>query len=90
VGRPAAHARRTQILPEVYRPRVVATTMPRSVPAFLVDGRVAGTSRYADGRVAAMPFHDLPTHERRELDSESERLAAFRSCFTAAGRWCGR
>jgi hypothetical protein len=53
--------------------------MPRSVPTFLVDGRIAGTSRYAGGRVAAMPFHDLPTHERRELDSEAERLAAFHS-----------
>ena len=43
------HARRTQLLPEVYRSRVFAVTMPRSVPTFLVDGQVAGTWRYADG-----------------------------------------
>lgn len=37
------HARRTQLLPEPYRPHVFATSMPRSVPTFLVDGQVAGT-----------------------------------------------
>jgi hypothetical protein len=71
------HARRTQLLPEAYRPRVFATTMPRSVPTFLVDGQVAGTWRYADGRVVTSPFHDLPAAARRALDSEAERLAAF-------------
>jgi hypothetical protein len=71
------HARRTQLLPEVYRPRVFATTMPRSVPTFLVDGQVAGTWRYVDGRVETSPFHDLPAAAHRELDIEAERLAAF-------------
>ena len=71
------HARRTQILPEVHRPRVFATTMPRSVPTFLVDGRVAGTWRHVDGRVQVTPFGDLAPRERRELDSEAELLAAF-------------
>jgi Winged helix DNA-binding domain len=74
-----AHARRTQILPDAHRPRVFATTMPRSVPTFLVDGRVAGTWRYVDARVEATPFDDLPARVRRELDSEAERLAAFHS-----------
>jgi hypothetical protein len=72
-----AHARRTQILPEAHRPRVFATTMPRSVPTFLVDGRVAGTWRYADGRVEVTPFGDLASRDRRELESEADRLAAF-------------
>ena len=31
------------------RPRVFATSMPRSVPTFLVDGQVAGTWAYAGG-----------------------------------------
>jgi hypothetical protein len=71
------HARRTQVLPEAYRSRVFATTMPRSVPTFLVGGRVAGTWRYVDGRIVATPFHDLPAGDRRALDVEVERLAAF-------------
>jgi hypothetical protein len=71
------HARRTQVLPEVYRSRVFATTMPRSVPTFLVDGQVAGTWRYGNGRVVTTPFHDLPAVARHALDAEAERLAAF-------------
>jgi hypothetical protein len=71
------HARRTQLLPEAYRPRVFATTMPRSVPTFLVDGQVAGTWAYAGGQVVATPFHDLPGADRRAVEAEAERLAAF-------------
>lgn len=43
------HARRTQILPERYRPLVFNTKTPHSVPTFLVDGAVAGTWRYEGG-----------------------------------------
>jgi hypothetical protein len=71
------HARRTQLLPEAYRSRVFATTMPRSVPTFLVDGQVAGTWRYAEGRVVTAPFHDLPAAAHRAVAAEAERLAAF-------------
>lgn len=75
------HARRAQVLPEVHRPRVFATTMPQSVPTFLVDGQVAGTWRWvpdgAAGHVAPSPFHPLPRAARRELDAEAERLAAW-------------
>ena len=55
------HARRTQILPERYRPLVFNTRTPHSVPTFLVDGAVAGTWRYEGGRV----------------DEEAKRLADF-------------
>ena len=71
------HARRAQILPEPYRPRVFATSMPQSVPTFLVDGQVAGTWRYVDGAVRCEPFHELDAETRRELDAEAERLAGF-------------
>lgn len=71
------HARRTQLLPEQYRPRVFATSMPQSVPTFLVDGQVAGTWRHGDGGIAIAPFHDLPDAARREVDAEAERLADF-------------
>jgi hypothetical protein len=71
------HARRTQILPERYRSRVFNTKTPHSVPTFLVDGAVAGTWRYEQGRVRLEPFGPLPRPARRELDDEAERLAAF-------------
>jgi len=71
------HARRGQILPERYRPRVFATSIPQSVPTFLVDGQVAGTWRYLDGEVRCEPFHELDAASRVELDAEAARLAAF-------------
>jgi hypothetical protein len=71
------HARRTQILPEEHRPRIFATSMPQSVPTFLVDGHVAGTWRFTDGRVVTAPFGELPAPVRREVGAEAERLAAL-------------
>ena len=71
------HARRTGILPEVYRPRVFNTKTPHSFPTFLVDGAVAGTWRYEDGRLSLEPFRDLKALERRAVDVEAERLRAW-------------
>jgi Winged helix DNA-binding domain len=72
---PLIRARRTQVLPEAYRSRIFATSMPRSVPTFLMDGQVAGTWRYTDGHVETSAFHDLAAAARREL--AAERLVAF-------------
>jgi hypothetical protein len=71
------HARRGQILPEQYRSRVFATSMPQSVPTFLVDGQVAGTWRFDAGAVLCEPFHELPAAVAAELADEGARLAAF-------------
>jgi hypothetical protein len=71
------HCRRTQILPEEYRPLVFNVKTPHSVNAFLIDGRVAGTWRYEQGRVKVEPFEGVPRKARRELDEEARRLAAF-------------
>ena len=71
------HARRTQILPERYRPRIFNTKTPNSANTFLVDGQVAGTWRYEEGRVKLAPFGRLPKAVRAEVDEEAERLAAF-------------
>jgi hypothetical protein len=71
------HARRTQILPERYRPLVFNTKTPHSVPTFLVDGAVAGTWHYEGGRIEVKPFEPLPKAVRREVDDEAKRLAAF-------------
>ena len=50
------HARRTQILPEEFRPRVFNTKTPHSVNTFLLDGQVAGTWRYDKGALSLEPF----------------------------------
>lgn len=71
------HARRTQILPEAYRPRIFNTKTPHSVNTFLIDGRVAGTWREERGRIRASPFARISREDRRVLDEEAERLAAF-------------
>ena len=71
------HARRTQILPEAYRPLIFHTKMPPSYPTFLVDGQVAGTWRFEEGDVQLTPFRTLATGERQELEDEAHRLAAF-------------
>ena len=71
------HARRTQILPERFRPRIFSTKTPHSAPAFLVDGQVAGTWRVERGAIRVTAFERLPRETRRELDEEAERLLAF-------------
>ncbi len=71
------HARRTQILPERYRSLIFNTRTPHAPATFLVDGAVAGTWRYEDGRIALEAFERLPPATRRELEHEAEQLAAF-------------
>jgi winged helix DNA-binding protein len=71
------HARRTGILPEPYRPRIFNTKTPHSFPTFLVNGAVSGTWRYEDGRVEVDAFEGLPARQRRAVDDEAERLAAW-------------
>ena len=72
------HARRTQILPEEYRPLVFSTKTPQSVNTFLVDGAVAGTWRVERGTrkatLVATPFAPLPLLARRDLRAEADRL----------------
>jgi hypothetical protein len=71
------HARRTGVLPEEHRPKLFGVKTPASFPSFLVDGAVAGTWRYANGRIELAPFGRLAAAERRALEQEAERLAAF-------------
>jgi DNA glycosylase AlkZ-like len=69
------HARRTGVLPEEHRSRIFPTTMPQSVGTFLVDGSVAGTWRFQDGRIRWEPFGRLDRITRREVEDEAEQLA---------------
>jgi len=73
------HARRTQILPEEYRPRVFNTKTPHSVNTFLIDGQVAGTWRFENGKVKLDAFDGVLRKARRDLDDEAKWLAAFHS-----------
>ncbi len=71
------HARRTGVLPERYRPLIFTTKMPQSVGTFLVDGAVAGTWRYDDGRIRWEAFERIGRADAREVDNEAECLGAF-------------
>jgi hypothetical protein len=72
-----AHARRTQVLPDRHIPRVFNTKMPQSVNTFLVDGRVAGSWRYDDGRIVLDPFERLSREDRRAVDDEAGFMAGL-------------
>ena len=54
------HARRTRVLPEEHRAKIFNTKTPHSIDTFLVDGKIAGTWRYDDGRITLKPFGKLP------------------------------
>jgi winged helix DNA-binding protein len=71
------HARRTQILPERFRPMIFSTKMPQSIGTFLFDGQVAGTWRSEGARIRVSAFEPLPKALRREVDQEAAALAAF-------------
>jgi DNA glycosylase AlkZ-like len=71
------HARRAGVLSEEHRARIFPTTMPQSVGTFLVDGVVAGTWRFDDGRVRWEPFARLDPKTRREVDDEADQLAVL-------------
>jgi hypothetical protein len=72
-----ANVRRSEILPEEYRPAIFSTKTPHSFPVFLVDGAVAGTWRYEKGAVRVEPFGRLSRATTRALDEESERVRVF-------------
>jgi Winged helix DNA-binding domain len=72
-----AHARRSGILPEHYRPRIFNTKMPQSIGTFLVDGAVAGSWKLEGDRIRTEPFARLDRATRRELDEQAERLTDF-------------
>jgi hypothetical protein len=71
------HARRALILPEEYRNRIFHTKAPHSFNTFLIDGQVRGTWRGEGGQIRLEPFAPIPRPFRRDLETESDRLAAF-------------
>jgi hypothetical protein len=70
-------ARRTQVLPENFRPVIFNTRTPRSWHTFLVDGQVAGTWTHRGASVELKPLRDLSPSERLEVDEEAHRLEGF-------------
>jgi hypothetical protein len=75
-----AHADRTRLIPEEYRPRIVTKNL-KVQATFLVDGMVAGLWRVArKGQRAGLtlePFEPLGATVRAELTAEAERLLRF-------------
>ena len=73
------HARRSGVLPEEHRPKIFGIKTPQSFPTFLIDGQVAGTWKFNDGRIELTPFGKLDAADRRALDEEADRLAELHS-----------
>ena len=75
-----AHADRTRVLPEPYRPLVIARNGD-VLPTFLVDGRVAGLwwaePEGGRTRVVVEPFEPVPAAALECLREEGERLGTF-------------
>jgi len=69
------HARRTQVLPEPFRPLVFSTKTPHSVNTFLLDGQVVGSWRFEDDEIRLSPFRALSSSETAALEPEAHRLA---------------
>ena len=71
------HARRTQVLPERFRPLCFNVKMPQSVPTFMVDGAVAGTWKWVDGEIVLDAFEPLASGVLDEVRAAAGPLAAF-------------
>ncbi len=75
-----AYADRSRMISDEHR-KVVTARNGDTLPTFLVNGRVAGLWwAEADGgrsRIALEPFVRLSRAERRDVEREGERLAAF-------------
>ncbi len=71
------HARRTQVLPEAFRPLIFNTKAPHSFNTFLLDGQVAGTWRADRDEIQLTPLRPLSADEQQSLDEEAHRLEAF-------------
>ncbi len=71
------HARRTGLLPERFRPLCFNVRMPQSVPTFLVDGEVAGTWKWVDGKIVLEEFEVLPAGVREAVEAAAVPLAEF-------------
>ncbi|HET7573040.1 MAG TPA: winged helix DNA-binding domain-containing protein [Gaiellaceae bacterium] len=71
-----AWADRTRIVSDEHRAIVIAKNGDVA-QTFLVDGRVAGTWRFAAGRVEVEPFAKLARADRDAVEAEAEELAAF-------------
>lgn len=79
-----AHDVRTRVLPEEYRPAVIAKNGDVA-ETFLVDGFVAGLWKLEGGRVRLSPFTPLPRVARREVEDEARRQEAFLRASGQAG-----
>jgi hypothetical protein len=75
-----AYADRTRLISDAHR-RVVVSRNGDTLPTFLVNGRVSGLwwaeAAGSSSRIALEPFVRLSRAERRDVEREGERLAAF-------------
>ena len=73
------HARRTGILPDEHRAKVLTSRNPFSVGTVIVDGRVVAAWSLRDGRIVVDPYEEIGEFERQAVEVEREALEAFHS-----------
>ncbi|OEJ30564.1 winged helix DNA-binding domain-containing protein [Streptomyces subrutilus] len=71
-----AYADRSRVIPPAYRKHVIRVNGD-VLPTLLVDGRVAGVWRPADGGIEAAAFHPLPDDTWEALAAEAAALVSF-------------
>ncbi len=71
------HTRRTGLVPEVHRRRLMNVRNPFPPGAVLVDGRVVGGWSARTGEVVVDLYEPVSARDREELESEREALTAF-------------
>jgi DNA glycosylase AlkZ-like len=72
-----ANVRRAQVLPEAHRRLIFNTRTPWSMGTVLVDGHVAATWRYRDGRIITEALEPLGRRAQVEVEAESAALSIF-------------
>jgi hypothetical protein len=77
------HARRTELLPEGYRPRIFSTKLPFSVGTVLVGGVIVGSWSLRDGRITVELYEVVDETAARDIREEAERLEAFHALGAA-------
>lgn len=89
-----AHADRSRVIPEAYRPQVIRRNGD-VLPTVLVDGEVAGVWRQLDGGIEVTAFHELADDAWDGIEREAGALKALLAARDDAvygryGHWWGK
>jgi hypothetical protein len=89
-----AHADRSRVIPEAYRPHVIRRNGD-VLPTVLVDGSVAGVWRQVDGGIEVTAFHEPSDEAWDGIEREAGALKAILAArddavYVRYGHWWGK